>query len=161
MLIQAGSGGVGSFGVQLAKAMGCWVAATCSGKNVDFVKSLGADQVINYEEEQFEDVLEPVDAVLDTLGGEVRERCFKVLKEGGRIAASTTAPDVNLAKEHGVTAYQVTMGRDGEVLTKIAKLIEEGKIKPVVEKVLPLSDVKEGHRISQTGHAKGKIVLKV
>ena len=161
VLIQAGAGGVGSFGIQLAKAMGCWVAATCSGKNVEFLQELGADQVIDYEKVNFEDVLDPVDVVLDTLGGDIQDRSFKVLKQGGRIAATTTAPDEELAAKKDAKAYQVTMGRDGEVLTKIAKLIEDGKIHPVVEKVLPLSDAKEGHRISQTGHAKGKIVLKI
>lgn len=161
ILIQAGAGGVGSFGIQLAKAMGCWVATTCSETNIDFLKELGADQVINYEKEKFEDLVDPVDVVLDTLGGDVQNRSFKVLKKGGRIASTTTAPDNELAKEHEVLAYQVTMGRDGEVLANIAKLIEEEKIRPVVEQVLDLSEVKEGHRISQTGHSRGKIVLKI
>ncbi|MUV36436.1 NADPH:quinone reductase [Lentibacillus sp. JNUCC-1] len=161
VLIQAGAGGVGSFAIQLAKAYGCWVATTGSGKNVDFLKELGADQVINYEEEAFEDVLSPVDVVLDTLGGEVQDRSFKVLKEGGRLASTTTAPDDQLAEKYNVKTYQVSMGRDGKVLAKIADLFEQEKIKPVVEKVLELSEVQEGHRISETGHAKGKIVLKV
>lgn len=99
--------------------------------------------------------------VLDTLGGEVQNRSFKVLKKGGRLASTTTAPDENLAKEHDVKTYQVAMSRDGESLEKIADLIEQGEIRPVVEKNLDLSEVKEGHQISQTGHARGKTVLKV
>lgn len=161
VLIQAGAGGVGSFGIQLAKAKGCWVAATASGKNVEFLKELGADQVIDYEKENFEEVLEPVDVVLDTLGGDIQDRSFNVLKKGGRLAATTTEPKEELAKKHDVKTYQVTMGRDGKVLAEIAKLIEDKKIRPVVEQVLDLSDIKEGHRISQTGHSKGKIVLKI
>lgn len=161
VLIQAGAGGVGSFGIQLAKALGCWVAATSSGKNLEFLKELGADQVVNYEKENFKDVLDPVDVVLDTLGGEVQNHSFTVLKQGGRIAPITTVPDEDLAKKKNAKAYQVTMGHDGKVLAKIATLIEDGKIRPVVEKVLDLSEVKEGHKLSQTGHEKGEIVLKV
>ncbi|GAA0433806.1 NADP-dependent oxidoreductase [Lentibacillus halophilus] len=161
VLIQGGAGGVGSFAIQLAKAYGCWVATTGSSKNTDFLKQLGADQVINYEEENFEDVLSPVDVVLETIGGDVQNRSFKVMKKGGRLTSTTTAPDEQLAKDYGVNAYQVSMGRDGETLQKMAELIEAEKIKPVVEHVMNLSDVKEGHRISATGHARGKIVLKV
>ncbi|TMN21671.1 NADP-dependent oxidoreductase [Lentibacillus cibarius] len=161
VFIQGGPGGVGSFAIQLAKAYGCWVATTGSGKNVDFLKQLGADQVINYEEENFEDVLSPVDIVLDTLGGDVQNRSFKVLKKGGRLTSTTTAPDEQLANDYEVNAYQVSMGRDGKTLAKIAELLESEKIKPVVEHVMNLSDVKEGHRMSATGHARGKIVLKV
>nr|WP_240377180.1 NADP-dependent oxidoreductase [Bacillus piscicola] len=161
VLVHAGAGGVGSFAIQLAKAHGCWVATTGSGKNIEFLKELGADQVINYEEENFEDVLSPVDVVLDTLGGEIQERSFHVLKKGGRLSSITTAPDEQLAKVHAVKTYHVSMGRDGDTLAKIAELLENGKIRPVVEKVLDLSDVQEAHRISETRHARGKIVLKV
>lgn len=161
VLVQGGAGGVGSFAIQLAKTYGCWVAATGSGKNVDFLKELGADQVINYEEETMEDVLSPVDVVLDTLGGDVQNRSFQVLKKGGRLTSTTTAPDVELAKKYEVNAYQVSMKHDGEYLAKISELLKSGKVQPVVEKVFNLSDVKEGHRISATGHARGKIVLKI
>jgi len=161
VLIQAGAGGVGSFAIQLAKALGCWVAATGSEKNTEFLHQLGVDQVINYEAENFEDVLEPVDIVLDTLGGEVQDRCFKVLKKGGRLTATTTAPKEELAKKYGVQAYQVSMGNDGKTLDEIRQLIETEKIRPVVGQVLTLDQVKEGHELSQTGHAQGKIVLTV
>lgn len=161
VLIQAGAGGVGSFAIQLAKAWGCFVAATSSEKNVEFLKNLGVDQVINYEKENFEDILEPVDVVLDTLGGDIQNRSFKVLKKGGRLVSTTTAPDEELAKEYGVETHQILMGRDGNVLKEIATLIEEEKILPVVETVLPLSEAKEGHSLSETGHTRGKIVLKI
>lgn len=161
VLIHAGAGGVGSFAIQLAKAKGCWVVATSSGENVGLLKELGADQVINYEEENFEEILDPVDVVLDTLGGEIQNRSFKVLKKGGRLTSTTTAPDESLAKEYDVKAYQVSMERDGEILNKITNLIEKVKIRPVVEKILDLSDVKEAHKISQSGHSRGKIVLRI
>lgn len=161
VLIQAGAGGVGSFAIQLAKAKGCWVAATSSGENVGLLKELGADQVINYEEENFEEVLDPVDVVLDTLGGEIQNRSFKILKEGGRLTSTTTTPDDNLAREYNVKAFQVSMERDGDILDEITKLIEEVKIRPVIEEILDLSEVKKAHQKSQTGHARGKIVLRI
>jgi len=161
VLIQAGAGGVGSFAIQLAKATGCWVAATSSGENVGLLKELGADQVINYEEENFEEVLDPVDVVLDTLGGEIQNRSFKILKEGGRLTSTTTAPDENLAREYNVKAFQVSMERDADILDEITKLIEEVKIRPVIEEILDLSEVKKAHQESQTGHARGKIVLRI
>lgn len=161
VLIQAGAGGVGSFAIQLAKAKGCWVAATSSGDNVDLLKELGADQVINYEKENFEDVLDPVDVVLDTLGGEIQKRSFKVLKKDGVLTSTTVKPDEKLAKEYDVKAYQVSMKRDADILNEITDLIEAVKIRPVVETIFDLSEVKEAHKISESGHARGKIVLRV
>lgn len=161
VLIQGGAGGVGSFAIQLAKAYDCWVAATCSGQNVDFLKELGVDQVINYEKENFEDVLSPVDVVLDTLGGDVQNRSFEVLKKGGRITATTTAPDEDLAKKHEVEAHQVSMSHEGKHLEQIRKLLEDGTIKPVAKRIMDLSEAKEAHQLSQTGHVRGKIVLNI
>lgn len=161
VLVQGGAGGVGSLAIQIAKAKGCWVAATCSEKNVEFLHQLGVDQVINYEKENFEDVLDPVDVVLETIGGEVQERSFKVLKKGGRMPSTTTAPDEDLAKEYGVEGFQVSADHSGETLDEIRKLIEADNIRPVVGQVLDLEDIKEGHAQSQTGHAQGKIVLTI
>lgn len=95
------------------------------------------------------------------LGGGVQKRSFRILKKGGRLICTTTAPNERLAKDHEVNVYQVSMGRDGKTLAKIGELLEMGEIKPVVENVMELSDVKEGHRIIATGNARGKIVLKV
>lgn len=161
VLIQAGAGGVGSFAIQLAKAMGCWVAATCSTKNVEFLEKLGVDQIINYEVEKFEDVLDPVDIVLETMDGEIQNRSFKVVKKGGHLVSTNTAPDSMLAKKYDVNISSVIRGTDGDTLAKIGELLESGDIVPVVEKVFNLSEVKEAHNLIETGHSRGKIVLKI
>ncbi|HET7580297.1 MAG TPA: NADP-dependent oxidoreductase [Bacillales bacterium] len=161
VLIHAGAGGVGSFAIQLAKAFGCWVATTCSTKNVDFVKELGADQVINYEKEDFQDVLEAVDVVFDTLGGEIQEKSYHVLKKGGRLVSIAGVPDQQTAEKYEVKTDYVFMDPDGEELEKIGELLEQEKIRPIVGKVMPLSEIQEAHRLSETEHMRGKIVLKV
>lgn len=161
VLIHAGSGGVGSFAIQLAKALGCWVATTASGKNVDFLKRLGADQVINYEEKHFVDVLSPVDVVFDTLGGEIQNKSYEVLKEGGRLVSIAGVPDEQTAKAHDVKASFVFMDQNGEELAKIGEWLDSGYIRPVIGKVMSLSEIQEAHRLSETGHMRGKIVLKV
>ena len=161
VLIQAGAGGVGSFSIQLAKNKGSRVAVTSSGDNVDLLKELGADQVINYENENFEDVLGSIDVVLDTLGGENQNRSFNVLKKGVVLTLTTTKPDEKLVKEYDVKAYQVSMKRDADILNQISDLIEKVKIRPVVKTIFDLSEVKEAHKISESGHARGKIVLRI
>src|SRR5690625_2973989 len=161
VLIQAGAGGVGSFSIQLAKNKGSRVAVTSSGDNVDLLKELGADQVINYENENFEDVLGSIDVVLDTLGGENQNRSFNVLKKGVVLTLTTTKPDEKLVKEYDVKAYQVSMKKDADILNQISDLIEKVKIRPVVKTIFDLSEVKEAHKISESGHARGKIVLRI
>lgn len=161
VLIQAGAGGVGTFAIQLAKSMGCWVAATCSGKNVEFLKELGVDQVINYEVEKFEDVLDPVDIVLETMDGEIQNRSFQVMKKGGHLISTNGPPNMLLAKQYEVKAQAITRSTDGNKLAKISELLENKEILPVVGKVLNLSEIQEAHNLIQTGHTRGKIVLKV
>lgn len=160
VLIHAGAGGVGSFAIQLAKAFGCWVATTASGKNVEFLKQLGADQVINYEEEHFVDTLSPVDVVFDTLGGKIQKQSYEVLKKGGRLVSITDAPDEQTAKNYGVEAFFVANNQSGDKLAKIVGFLDRGDIRPIVGKVMSLSEVQEAHRLSETKHVRGKIVLK-
>src|SRR5699024_7815593 len=161
VLIQAGAGGVGSFSIQLAKNKGSRVAVTSSGDNVDLLRELGADQVINDENENFEDVLGSIGVVLDTVGGENQNRSFNVLKKGVVLTLTTTKPDEKLVKEYDVKAYQVSMKRDADILNQISDLIEKVKIRPVVKTIFDLSEVKEAHKISESGHARGKIVLRI
>lgn len=161
VLIHAGAGGVGTFAIQLAKALGCWVATTTSSKNIDFLRQLGADQVINYEEEQFVDVLSPVDVVFDTLGGEIQKQSYEVLRKGGCLVSIAGVPDEQMAKENGVKVCFVFMNQDGERLEKIGELLAAGDIRPTIGKVMNLSEIQEAHRLSETGHMRGKIVLKV
>ncbi|MFD1386761.1 NADP-dependent oxidoreductase [Oceanobacillus oncorhynchi subsp. oncorhynchi] len=163
VLIHAGSGGVGSMAIQIAKSFGAYVASTASGKNETFLKELGVDQFINYKEEDFEDVLQDYDIVVDTLGGEILNKSFHVLKEGGRLVSIAGQPDEKLAKQKGVKAGFLWLEPDGGELSELGKLMEDGKLKPYIGHTFPLIEngLKEAHRLSETHHAKGKIVIQI
>jgi NADPH:quinone reductase-like Zn-dependent oxidoreductase len=161
VLIHAGSGGVGSFAVQLAKAFGAWVATTCSTKNVDFVQSLGADKVINYEQEDFAGIVDNMDVVFDTIGGEVHEKSYGVLKEGGRLVSITAPPNKELAGPKHIKDGYIFLEPSGKDLAKIGELLEKEEIRPIIGKVMKLADIKEAHKLSESHHAKGKIVLEI
>ncbi|TFB13766.1 NADP-dependent oxidoreductase [Filobacillus milosensis] len=163
VLIHAGSGGVGSFAIQLAKNAGAYVATTCSTKNVDLVKSLGADEVIDYTKQNFEEEISNYDFVLDTLGGEIQEKSYQVLKSGGELASVAAPPEEEKAKEHAVNAFFVWLEPKGEQLQQIAKQMEVGKLKVIIGHRFPLSEqgIREAHALSETHHAKGKIVINI
>jgi len=161
VLVHAASGGVGTFAVQIAKNRGAYIAATCGAANARLVKSLGADEVIDYATTDFSGVLHDFDTVLDTMGGEIYRKSFSVLKKGGIVVSLLERPDDSLARETGTKAEYMFLQPDRERLSEIAALLREGKIKPVLNSVLPLEEVKKAHSISQSHHAKGKIVLKV
>jgi NADPH:quinone reductase-like Zn-dependent oxidoreductase len=163
VLIHAGAGGVGSMAIQIAKCLGAFVAATGSSKNEEFLKSLGADKVINYEKQSFESELKDYDLVLDTLGGEIQNKSYKVLKKGGKLVTIVNKPDEKLADSFGVTAVYHRLVPNGEQLREIAKLIESGKIKPNIGQIFEFSakTLQEAHELSETHHAKGKIVIKI
>jgi len=161
VLIHAGSGGVGSFAIQLAKSFGAWVVTTCSTRNVEFVKSLGADKVIDYRNEDFTQVLADMDIVFDTLGGDIQTQSYDVLKEDGKLVSIASQPDQELAQARKVKAGFVFLEPDGEQLAKIGEMIEQGKIRANVGTVMELKEIQEAHRLSETHHAKGKIVLRV
>lgn len=161
VLIHAGSGGVGSFAIQLAKSFGAWVVTTCSTRNVEFVKSLGADKVIDYRNEDFTQVLADMDIVFDTLGGDIQTQSYDVLKEDGNLVSIAGQPDQELAQARKVKAGFVFLEPDGEQLAKIGEMIEQGKIRANVGTVMELKEIQEAHQLSETHHAKGKIVLRV
>ena len=163
VLIHGGSGGVGAFAVQIAKAKGAKVIATASTPNQEFLKELGADVAIDYKTQKFEDIAKDVDVVLDTVGGagETQKRSFEVLRKGGSLVSIVGGPDQNLAKEKGVNAKGILVKPDAKQLSQIAELIDSGKIKVTVSQVVPLQDVAKAHEQIETGHTKGKIVLKV
>ncbi|MCA1020825.1 NADP-dependent oxidoreductase [Halobacillus litoralis] len=163
VLVHAGSGGVGHYAVQIAKHMGAYVAATASGKNRDWVEKLGVDRFIDYKEEDFSEVLQDFDIVVDTLGGEVQEKSFQVLKEGGKLPSVVQPPDETKAGEKNIKAGFVWLEPDGEQLSKLSKMMEEGKLKSVIGHELPFSQegLREAHEVSETHHAKGKIVIKM
>lgn len=161
ILIHGGAGGVGSMAVQLAKAKDTYVLTTASSKNEEFVKDLGTDEYIDYTKQKFEDVARNVDVVLDTIGGDTQERSFQILKKGGFLVSTVAPPSKELAEKFGIKAEMLGVRPNIEQLVAITKLVEEGKIKTHIETVLPLSEVKKAHELSQSGHTRGKIVMKV
>lgn len=161
ILIHAGAGGVGHFAVQIAKSLGATVITTASPRNHEFLRELGADQVIDYRTQNFWEVAGEVDVVLDAIGGETQERSYDVLKEGGFLVSIVQPPAPEKLKEHGVRGQIFLVQPNAEDLTQIAKLIDAGKIVPHVSLTVPLEDVAKAHAQSEGGHTRGKIVLKV
>jgi NADPH:quinone reductase-like Zn-dependent oxidoreductase len=161
VLIHAGSGGVGHFAVQLAKWKGACVFATASTKNQDLLREVGVDKAIDYTQQRFEDVARKIDIVLDPIGGDTQERSWQVLKKGGILLSLVEPPSADKAKALGIQAAFVASHPNGAELAKIAELIDSGDLKPIVNRILPLSEARRAHELSQTGHTHGKIVLRV
>ncbi len=161
ILIHGASGGVGSMAVQLTKAKGAYIVATASGKNEEFVKNLGADEFVDYTKQKFEDVAKDVDVVFDTIGGETQKRSFQTLKKGGFLVSIVAPPEQESAEKFGIKAEMISVQPNAEQLAEITKLVEEGKVKTHIETVLPLSEVKKAHELSESGHTRGKIVLQL
>ncbi|TLS37577.1 NADP-dependent oxidoreductase [Pseudalkalibacillus caeni] len=163
VLIHAGAGGVGTFGIQFAKHFGAEVATTASEKNIDFLRSLGADTVINYKEQDFEKELSDFDIVLDSLGGEIQQKSYNVLKKGGRLVSIVAPPDEEEAKEHGIKAGFLWLEPNGSQLQEIADLMEKRAVKPNVGHTFKFSEsgLQQAHELSESHHAKGKIVISV
>jgi len=161
VLIHAASGGVGGFAVQLAKWKGAYIIGTTSAQNADYVRSLGADQVIDYRSTRFEDVARDVDVVFDTMGGDTQARSFKVLKRGGILVSLVQPPAKETADALGVRAVFMGSIPKGDQLAQIAKLVVSGIIKVNVETVLPLPEARKAQELSQSHHTRGKIVLTV
>src|SRR6266850_81770 len=154
------AGGVGNFAVQFAKAKGAYVIGTASSKNQAFLGELGVDKAVDYKKTRFEDVVQDADVVLDTIGGDTQERSFKALKKGGILVSIVQPPSQELAAKLGVRALFYGAHPSSSDLTEIARLIDSGKVKTVVETILPLAEARRAHELSQSGHARGKIVLK-
>ena len=183
VLIHAGSGGVGTVAIQLAKHLGATVATTTSTANVDLVTSLGADIVVDYKKEDFETVLHDYDVVLDPLGGPTLEKSLRVLKPGGTIIGIAGPPDPEFARENGfhpalrlaiaalsyrtrrkarrrrLTYSFLFMKADGHQLSQITRLIDAGTIRPVVDRVYPFDDTNDALAYVESGRAKGKVVV--
>ena len=162
VLIHAAAGGVGCYAVQLAKLKGLVVAATASGRNKAFLKELGVDQAIDYETTNFDEVVHDADAVIEPMGGGIRNRSWKVLKKGGILVALTgPPPSEEDAKAHGVRQKLVFVQTNPAQLAGIADLADAGKLRTFIEAVLPLREAAKAHEMSQKGHTRGKIVLDV
>jgi len=159
VLIHAAAGGVGNFAVQLAKAKGAYVIGTASSRNQAFLDELGVDTAVDYQKTRFEDVVNDADVVLDTIGGDTQERSFKALKKGGILVSIVQPPSQELAAKYGVRALFYGGHPSSSNLAEIARLIDAGKVKTVVETVLPLAEARRAHELSQSSHARGKIVL--
>ena len=160
VLIHAAAGGVGNFAVQFAKAKGAYVIGTASSKNQAFLGELGVDKAVDYQRTRFEDVVHDADVVLDTVGGDTQERSFKALKKGGILVSIVQPPSQELAEKYGVRALFYGGHPSSSNLAEIARLIDSGMVKTVVDTVLPLAEARRAQELSQSGHARGKIVLK-
>lgn len=161
VLIHGGSGGVGHFAIQFAKAKGARVLTTVSTANVAFAKSLGADVVIDYKTQRFEDHASDLDMVFDLIDGETRERSWKLLKRGGILVSTLTEPSREKAREMGVRALRYTVEADGRELGEIAELVTAGRVKPQVEKTYPPEDASLALTAVEREHPVGKVVLVV
>lgn len=161
ILIHGGSGGVGGFAVQYAKHVGAKVFTTASARNHDYVKSLGADEAIDYSAQDFTGALPKCDVVFDTIGGEVHARSYNVLKPGGRMAHIVAGPKDFEPPRSDVTVVRPKVARDRAHLERIIELVESGAVKPPEITQMPLADAAEAQEISKTGHIRGKIILVV
>ncbi|HVX75339.1 MAG TPA: NADP-dependent oxidoreductase [Bradyrhizobium sp.] len=159
VLIHGGSGGVGHFAVQFAKAIGARVLTTVATDKVKFAQELGADVVIDYRTQRFEDHASDLDMVFDLIDGETRERSWKLIRNGGVLVSTLTEPSQQVAERSGIRAMRYTVEADGGELAEIAALVEAGKVKPHVERTFPLSSAAEALSFVEQGHSTGKIVL--
>jgi len=160
-LIHGGSGGVGHFAVQFAKAKGARVLTTVSTDNLAFARSLGADVAIDYKRQRFEDHASDLDVVFDLIDGETRERSWKLLRKGGVLVSTLTEPSPERANEYGVRALRYTVEADGKELAEIADLVAVGKVKPHIQATYPLADASAALALVEGGHTVGKVMLTV
>lgn len=166
VLIHAGSGGVGSFAIQFAKLAGAKVITTCSGANTDYVKSLGADQVIDYTKEKFAEAVkklhpEGVDLVFDTVGGKTLDESLPIVKKGGTLVTIVERLDAEKGKPYGIKTGFVFVRPDGHELREIGKLIDDKKVKIPALKEMPLEEAAKAQELSKAAHTRGKMVLKI
>ncbi|OJF97208.1 NADP-dependent oxidoreductase [Alkalibacterium sp. 20] len=162
VLIHAGSGGVGTLAVQIAKLQGAWVASTASGSNQELLKSLGVDRPVDYEKEAFEEVLEDIDLVFNTIGGKVLEKSLSLIKNKGRLLSIAGDPS-ELVDTKIYDAQFFSMKPTKKALEQLHEWLVQGKLKPVISEVYPFSEegLREAHTLSETGHVQGKLIIKV
>jgi NADPH:quinone reductase-like Zn-dependent oxidoreductase len=161
VLIHGGSGGVGSFAIQIAKARGAKVIATASTPNQELLKQLGADVAVDYTKTKFEDVAKDVDVVVDSVGKDTLARSYGVVKKGGFIVSLVAQPDPAQLEKHGIRGAPLSVEPNDDELAEISKLIDQKKIKVIISQVLPLKEAAKAQAQSDTHHTRGKIVLKV
>lgn len=161
ILIHGGAGGIGSLAIQIAKHVGAYVATTTSGESITYVRELGADEVVDYKTEKFEEKLHDYDAVFDTVGGETYQKSYQVLKQGGIIVSMLEQPNEELRAKYGVTAIAQMTQITTESLNKLTELVESGVVTVHVEKVFPLDEIQEAFTAQEKGGIRGKIVIEI
>ena len=161
ILIHGAAGGVGSYASQIAKNLGARVIGTASGADIEYLKSLGVDEVVDYKRDRFEDKATGIDAVVDLVGGETLARSYAVVKKGGVLATTVQPIDESAAKRAGIRAVQVIMRRKSADLAELARLVQEGALKPRLSETMNLSQAREAQELSETGKTHGKVILKV
>jgi NADPH:quinone reductase-like Zn-dependent oxidoreductase len=159
VLIHAGAGGVGSLGIQIAKARGAHVIATCSARNVEFVTALGANEVIAYDRTPFESAVRDLDVVFDTMGGAVHDKSYAVLRRGGLMVCLSAEPYTDRGPEFGVTVKQAPILPRRDILDALLAMLADGSLRVPIQEALPFSDFRRAHELSQTGRVRGKVVL--
>lgn len=161
ILIHGGAGGIGSIAIQIAKAKGAYIATTVSTKDSEFVKDLGADEVIDYKTQKFEETIKDFDAVFDTVGGDTTTKSFEVLKAGGILVSMMGKPDENLAEKYHVQVIGQATDSNLDRFKKLTELVESEKVKPEVNKVFSLPEAKEAFTYQEMSHPRGKVVLQI
>jgi NADPH:quinone reductase-like Zn-dependent oxidoreductase len=161
VLIHGAAGGVGHLAVQFAIAIGATVFATCSGDDVAFVRDLGASDVIDYKVQRFEEHAQDIDMVFDLIGGETQDRSWSVIRPGGILVSTLSEPDPAKHNADHVRGAHYMAQPNGAQLAEVARLIENGLVKPFVDRVLPLDQAAEAHRALEHDHIRGKIVLTI
>ncbi len=161
ILIHGGAGGIGTIAIQIAKHIGAHVTTTATSDGIKYVKQLGADEVIDYKTQAFDEKVSNYDAVYDTVGGETYTKSFKVLKKGGIIVSMLMPPDTKLMKQYGVTAILLMTQVTTKFLDALTKLVEDGVVKVHIEKTYPLSQIKEAFKAKETEEVHGKIAIEV
>ena len=167
VLVHAGAGGVGGMAIQIAKAHGCWVAATASAANQEYLRELGADQPIDYTAGDFAEQVHDIDVVLDSIGRETNLASYRTMRRGGTMLVVLRGDELEMANrarlcaQYGVTAKGVIFSARPDILDSLRDLYEADRLAPPRITVLPLADAAKAHAMSETGHTAGKLVLKV
>ncbi|HCR81458.1 MAG: NADPH:quinone reductase Zn-dependent oxidoreductase [Candidatus Pacebacteria bacterium GW2011_GWB1_47_8] len=161
ILIHGGAGGVGHVAVQYAKSIGAQVITTVAGRDVEFVKRLGADEVVDYQTQQFEEIFSDLDAVFDTVGGAVSTKSYQVLKAGRPLVLIVSRPDEKLAQRHHVKVIRQSTDTSAPKLQRLARLVEKGTLKVHIDRTFTLDQTRAAFDHLATGHPQGKVVIKI
>jgi len=161
ILIHGGAGGIGHIAVQLAKAKNAFVAVTVNKFDMEFIKKLGADKIIDYKIKKFEEILKDFDAVFDTVGKDIADRSFPVLKKGGVLVSMVVQPDGKLAKKYGIKTYRQQTAVNSRQLNRLTEILNSGKIKVNVDRIFSIDKIGQAYKYLEEGHQKGKVVVNI